>query len=82
MLKVRTGLLLAEFDKILYKKNELKKGLVNLHAEFRRDIKNLEIASLKYKTVSFQINYNTIRQYNALRLKIRSGLLSDTASKT
>lgn len=50
MLKVRTGLLLAEFDKILYKKNELKKGLVNLHAEFRRDIKNLEIASLKYKT--------------------------------
>lgn len=25
-------LLLADFDKILHKKNELKKGLVNLHA--------------------------------------------------
>lgn len=46
-------MLLAEFDKILQETNELRKRLVNLHVEFREIIKKQEIASLKYKIVSY-----------------------------
>lgn len=35
-------------------------GLVNLYAEFRETIKKQEIASLKYKIVSYQVKYNRI----------------------
>ena len=44
----------------------LGKGLASLHADFRGDINNPEISGLKHKTVSYQINYNTIEHCNTI----------------